>query len=171
MTSLSNWLSVRGPMGATRAPPCGVSRRDVTPTVSYTISHGAVSSLFAGLSAIVIAGLACCTVAVVLPGQEQRAMMFVAAGLSLLLVLTLVRWEAHGAPRWVHPSTDAFVELGLAAALGVLVVLVASQRVATADDHYAVAAAVMIVAIASVSARTGRESSNQLSPPVPDAQR
>jgi hypothetical protein len=115
-------------------------------------ADGVVSSLFAGVAAALLVGVGCCTVALVEPAWDHRALMLAAAGLCAALVLTLVRWAA--APPWPRlvPSADAVLEQVLASAAGGLAVLLALQRAGLFADHYWSAAAVAVVAGAAVAA-------------------
>ena len=110
-----------------------------------------VPSWFVGAVAVILGGVASCTVAIYAPDWDQRTLMLVAAVLALGFVLTLVRWSA-APPRWLVTSTDSVTELALVCGTGALAVLIGVPRAAAVNDHYWSAAAVMFVALAATAA-------------------
>jgi hypothetical protein len=112
----------------------------------------AVPSWFVALAAVLVAGLFCCTVAIYAPAWDQRALMLVAALLSLGFVWTLVQWSGPTPVPWLQTSKDSLAELAPAGALGALVVILALVRSGSFDDWYWSAAAVAVVAASAVSA-------------------
>jgi hypothetical protein len=121
--------------------------------VAYRLDAvSAVPSWVLGLAALLVGALVSCTTAIYVPQWDQRALMLVAALLSVGFVSTLMRWSARPPPKWLVFSTDTVTELFLACGTGGFAVVLAVERAVSVADCYWAAVAVAVVAVAAAVA-------------------